>query len=162
MSTFIPNNPKAFINCKRQAPNLGKILCKSSFSSWKLKFRTKKLQQKFACYQYINEGIEHTFKTVSKKFEIRVPFNCESKEFNLHRNFQWLQGRIYRAITANRCPEAYKDMWWWKFQNYASLCSLARRQNLKRVIWDIFYWKIETRASAETVVWGGFSHWGIL
>ena len=109
------------------------------------------MRQNFACYQYINEGIEHTFKTVSKKFEIRVPFNCESKEFNLHRNFQWLQGRIYRAITANRCPEAYKDMWWWKFQNYASLCSLARQQNLKRVIWDIFHWKIETWASAETV-----------
>ena len=33
----------------------------------------------FVCCQYIKEVIEHTFKTVDKKFEIRILFNCESK-----------------------------------------------------------------------------------
>ena len=27
----------------------------------------------------MKEDIEHTFNTVSKKLEIRVPFNCETK-----------------------------------------------------------------------------------
>ena len=29
--------------------------------------------------QCFKDGTEHTFKIVSKKFEIRVPFNCDSK-----------------------------------------------------------------------------------
>ena len=33
----------------------------------------------YLIYQYIKEGIEHAFKTVSKKFEVSVPFNCETK-----------------------------------------------------------------------------------
>ena len=44
--------------------------------------------------QYIKEGIEHTFKTVDKKFEIRVPFNCESKNL------------IYVVICSG-CKEEY-------------------------------------------------------
>ena len=34
---------------------------------------------KFWSKKYIKEGIEHTFETVGKKFEIRLSFNCESK-----------------------------------------------------------------------------------
>ena len=104
ISTFNPNNPKAlpiikqtlenlktsyrmrnalkkvkFINCKRQAPNLGRILCKSSFSLSNSISGVKNCGKFSVCCQYIKEGIEHTFKTVDKKFEIRVPFNCESK-----------------------------------------------------------------------------------
>ena len=33
----------------------------------------------FVCCQYITEGTENTFKMISKKFEIRIPSNCESK-----------------------------------------------------------------------------------
>ena len=39
----------------------------------------KNCGKSFACSQYIKEDIEHAFKTVSKKFEIMVSFNCESK-----------------------------------------------------------------------------------
>ena len=104
ISTFNPNNPKAlpiikqtlenseisdrmrntlkkvkFINCKRQAPNLGRILCKSSFSPSNSILGVKNCGKSFVCCQDLEEGIEHTFKTVDKKIEIRIPFNCESK-----------------------------------------------------------------------------------
>ena len=68
-----------FINCKRQAPNLGRILCKSSFSLSNSISGVKIYGKSLVCWKYIKEGIEHTLKTVDKKFEIRVPFNCESK-----------------------------------------------------------------------------------
>ena len=57
----------------------------------------KKKLKRFPCCQYIKEDIECTLKTPSKKFEIRVPFNCESKKFNLC----WLPGRISGANTSN-------------------------------------------------------------
>ena len=101
--TFNPNNPKTwpiikqtlenlktsdrmrntlkrvkFINCKRQAPNLGRILCKSFSSLSNSISEVKNCDKSFVCFQYIKEGIEHTFKTVDKKLKIRVPFNCES------------------------------------------------------------------------------------
>ena len=104
ISTFNPNNPKAlpiikktlenlktsdrmrnalkkvkFINCKRQAPNLGRILSESSFSPSNSISVVTNCRKSFVCCQYIKEGIEHTFKTVHKKFEIKIPFNCESK-----------------------------------------------------------------------------------
>ena len=119
ISTFNPNNPKAlpgikqtlenlktsdrmrnalkkvkFINCKRQAPNLGRILCKSSFSPSNSISGAKNCGKVFVCYQYLKEGIEHTFKTVDKKFEIRIPFNCESKNL------------IYVVICSD-CKEEY-------------------------------------------------------
>ena len=68
-----------FIKCKRQAPNLGRILCKSFFSLSNSISGVKNCGKSLVCCKYIKEGIEHTFKTVDKKFEIRVPFNCESK-----------------------------------------------------------------------------------
>ena len=68
-----------FINCKRQAPNLGKILCKSSSSPSNSSSGVKNCGKSLVCCQYIKKGIEHTFDNVDKKFEIRVPFNCESK-----------------------------------------------------------------------------------
>ena len=119
ISTFNPNNPKAlpiikqtlenlktsdkmrnalktfnFINCKRQAPNLGRILCKSSFSPINSISGVKNYVKGFVCCQYLKEGIEHTFKTVDKKFEIRIPFNCESKNL------------IYVVICSG-CKEEY-------------------------------------------------------
>ena len=119
MSTFNPDNPKAFpiikqtlenlktsdrmrnalkkvkfINCKRQAPNLGRILCKSSFSLSNSISGVKNCGKSFVCCQYIREGIEHIFKTVDKKFEIRMPFNCESKNL------------IYVVICSG-CKEEY-------------------------------------------------------
>ena len=68
-----------FINCKRHAPNLARILCKSSFSPSNSISEVKNCGKIFVCCQDMKEGIEHTFKTVDKKFEIRIPFNCESK-----------------------------------------------------------------------------------
>ena len=68
-----------FINCKRQAPNLGRILCKSPFSPSNSISGVKNCGKSFACCKYIKESIEHTFKTVDKKFEIRILFNCKSK-----------------------------------------------------------------------------------
>ena len=104
ISTFNPNNSKAlpiikqtlenlktsdrvgnalkkvkFTNCKRQAPNLGRILCRSSFSPSNSISGVKNCGKSFVCCQYIKEGIEHTFKTADKRFEIRVAFNCGSK-----------------------------------------------------------------------------------
>ena len=64
-----------FINCKLQAPNL----CKSSFSPGNSNSGVKNCGKSFVCGQYVKEDIEDTFKTVNKKFEIRVPFSCESK-----------------------------------------------------------------------------------
>ena len=67
------------INCKQQGPKLGRILSKSSFSPSNSNSGVKNSGQSFVCSQYIKKGIEHTFKTVGEKFEISVPFNCESK-----------------------------------------------------------------------------------
>ena len=91
ISTFNPNNPKVlpvikqtlenlktydwmkstsekvkFIKCKRQAPNLGGILCKSSFSPSNSISGVKNCGKSLVCCKYIKEGIEHTFKTVDK------------------------------------------------------------------------------------------------
>ena len=82
------------INCKRQAPNLGRILCKSSFSFSNSISGVRNCGKSFVCCQYIKEGIEHTFKTVDKKLEIRLPFNCESKNL------------IYVVICSG-CKEEY-------------------------------------------------------
>ena len=68
-----------FINCKQQAPNLGRILFKSSLPPSNSISGVKNCGESLVCCQYIKEGIEHTFKIVDKKFEIRIPFNCESK-----------------------------------------------------------------------------------
>ena len=68
-----------FVNCRQQAPNLGRLLCKSSFSPSNSISGIKNCGKSFVCCQYIKEGIEHAFKTVDKKLEIRIPFNCESK-----------------------------------------------------------------------------------
>ena len=154
-----------FINWKRQAPNLGQILCKSSFPSSNSISGVKNQGKNLVCCQYFKEGIEHTFKTDDKKFEIRVPLNCESKnliyvvicsgckEEYVRKTQTMLKERLntYRQATysttqtkVNRCRGSYKDMWWWKFQNYAIFCNSGRQQNLKRVIWDVFYWKIQT------------------
>ena len=54
----------------------------------------KNCGKSFICCQYINGGIENTFKTVDKKFEIRIPFNCESKNL------------IY-AVICSGCREKY-------------------------------------------------------
>ena len=53
-----------FINCKRQAPNLGRILYKSSFSPSNSISGAKNCGKSFFCCQYIKEGIEHAFKTL--------------------------------------------------------------------------------------------------
>ena len=65
-----------FINCKLQAPNLGRILSKSYFSLNNSISAVKTCGKSFACCQYIKEGIKHTFKTADKQLEIRVLFNC--------------------------------------------------------------------------------------
>ena len=83
-----------FINCKRQAPNVGRILCKSSSSTSNSIKVVKNCGKNLVCCQYIKEGKEHIFKTVDKKFEIRVPFNCESKNL------------IYVVICSG-CKEEY-------------------------------------------------------
>ena len=58
----------------------GGVLCKSSFSpSNSIILGVKNCGKSLVYCKYIKEGIEHTFKTVDKIFEIRVPFNCESK-----------------------------------------------------------------------------------
>ena len=69
-----------FNNYKRQAANLRRILCsKSYFSPNNSISGVKNCGKSFVCCQNIKEGIEHTFKTTDKKFEIRVSFTCESK-----------------------------------------------------------------------------------
>ena len=83
-----------FINCKRQSASLGRILCKSSFSPSNSISGVKNCGKSLACCQYIKEGIDHNFKIVDKKFEIRVPFNCESKNL------------IYVVICSS-CKEEY-------------------------------------------------------
>ena len=60
-----------FINCKRQPPNLGRILCKSFFSPNNSISGVKNCGKSLVRCQYIKEGIEHIFKSVDKKFEIR-------------------------------------------------------------------------------------------
>ena len=62
----------------RQAPNLGRMLCKSSFSPSNPSSGIKFCGKSFVCRQYISEGIKHTFKMVDK-IKIRVSFNCELK-----------------------------------------------------------------------------------
>ena len=119
ISILNPNNPKAlsiikrtlenlktsdwmrnalkkvkFVNCKRQTPNLKRILCKSSFSPISSISGVKNCGKSFVCCQYIKEGIEHTFKTDDKKFEIRIPLNCESENL------------IYVAICSG-CKEEF-------------------------------------------------------
>ena len=56
-----------FINCKRQAPNLERILCKSSFSPSNSISGVKNCDKSLVCCKYIKEVIQHTFKIVHKK-----------------------------------------------------------------------------------------------
>ena len=83
-----------FINCEQQAPSVGNILCKSSFSPSNSISGVKNCGKSLVWCQHIKEGIEHTIKTVDKKFEIRVPFNCESENL------------IYVVICSG-CKEKY-------------------------------------------------------
>ena len=54
----------------------------------------KNCVKSFVCCQYIKEGIEHTFKTVDKKFEIRLSFSCESKN-------------LFYVVICGGCKEEY-------------------------------------------------------
>ena len=83
-----------FTNCKQQAPNLGWILCKTFFSPSNSKSGTNNCDKSFVCCEYIREDIKHTFKTLSKKFEIRVPFNIKSKN-------------LISVIICSGCEEEY-------------------------------------------------------
>ena len=104
-----------FINCKRQAPNLGRILCKSSFSSGNSNSGVKNRGKTFACCQYIKEGIGHTSKTVSKNFEIRVAFNYGQTQtmlteiFNTYRQYfrQPELQQIYVEGHISKCDGGY-------------------------------------------------------
>ena len=55
------------------------ILGKSSFSPSNSDEGVNIWAKTFFLLQCFKDGTEHTFKIVSKKFEIRVPFNCDSK-----------------------------------------------------------------------------------
>ena len=52
---------------------------KSSFSPSNSTSGVNNCGKSFVCCQFIKEGIEHIFKTVSKEFEIRKPVYCENK-----------------------------------------------------------------------------------
>ena len=104
ISTFNPNNPtilpilkstlenlkcseimeKAlkktkFVNCKRQAPNLERILCKSGFNSTMFRGIVEQCGKNCFCCDYISQGTEYLFKEVKYTFKIKSKFNCESK-----------------------------------------------------------------------------------
>ena len=77
------------------------LLCSIFIRVWRLTSPMKSIKRvkifaakAFFCCQCIKKGIEHTFKTASKKFGRRVPFNCESKNL------------IYVA-TGSGCKEEY-------------------------------------------------------
>ena len=104
-----------FINCMRQAPNLGRILCKSSFSPGNSNSGVKNRGKTFVCCQYIKEGIGHTSKTVSKNFEIRVAFNYGQPQtmlkeiFNTYRQYfrQPELQQIYKEGHISICDGGY-------------------------------------------------------
>ena len=74
------SNEKCIKKVKLQgtSTNLGRILCKSSFSPNNSNSGVKNWSKSFICCQYIKEYIVDTFKFVTKKFKI-IPFNYESK-----------------------------------------------------------------------------------
>ena len=145
-----------FINCKLPAPKLVRIFCKSSFSPSNSISGIKNCGKSFACCQYIKQGKEHTFETVDEKFEIRMPFNCESKnlifvEICSGRKEEYI-GQI-QAMLKERLNTYRQHMRQPQLQqidveghiktcackNYAVFCNLGRQQNLTKVIWDIPY-----------------------
>ena len=67
------------INCKRQAPNLGRTLRKNSFSSSNSDSGIKNCGKYFVCCQCIKESIENILKPLVKNFIISAQFSCESK-----------------------------------------------------------------------------------
>ena len=96
--TFNPNNPKTLPNVKqnlenlknfrsnekriekivdykRKAPNLKRILCKTSFSQNSSNLGVKDCGRSYFCSKGINKDGKHTFKIVSEKFEVRVSFS---------------------------------------------------------------------------------------
>ena len=140
-----------FINCKLQAPKLGRILCKSSFSPSNSISGVKTCGESFACRQYINQGTEHTFETVDEKFEIRMPVNCESKhliyvkicsghkEEYIGKTQTMLKERLNTYRQHMRQPQLQQinlegHIKTCAGRNYAVFCNLGRQQNLKKVI----------------------------
>ena len=133
----------------RQAPNLGRMLCKSSLSPSNSSSGIKYCGKSFVFCQYISEGIKHTFKMVDK-IKIRVSFNCELKNLTyvvicigcqedcIGQTYTMLKERLNTYRQHIRQPElqtdrywgSYKNMQWWTFQIYFVFCNSGRHQNL--------------------------------
>ena len=83
------------INSWKQPPNLGRILCKSKFTSVKQSFKVKKCNKKcFCCKDYLLEGTSFQFKKHNSTFDLKANFNCESSNL------------IYVVICSG-CKEEY-------------------------------------------------------
>ena len=101
--TYNPNNPnvfpiirQSFGNCKysktmsnifqskklvksmRQAPNLGRLLCRSKFESQHKNYEVKNCRNNCINCPYLLKASSYLFKQVNKTFFLKNYFNCES------------------------------------------------------------------------------------
>lgn len=85
---------KKLVNSMSQAPNLGRLLCRSDFQSQHKQHEVKTCGKNCVCCPYLLNASTYIFKKVHKTFYLKTSFNCESNNL------------IYVVICSG-CKEEY-------------------------------------------------------
>ena len=85
---------KKLVKYMRQAPNLGKLLCRFKFESQHKNHEVNNCGKNCTSYPYLLKASLYQFKRVNKTFFLKNPFNCENSNL------------LYVAICQG-CKEEY-------------------------------------------------------
>ena len=85
---------KKLVKSMSQAPNLGRLLCRSKFQSQHKNHEVKKCGKNCVSYPYLLKASLYQFKRVNKTFLLENSFKCESSNL------------IY-VVIYQRCKEEY-------------------------------------------------------
>ena len=69
---------KKLVNSISQAPNLGRLLCRSKFESQCKNYEVKNFGKNWISWLYLLKASLYQFKQVNKTFLFKNPVNCES------------------------------------------------------------------------------------
>ena len=86
-------NKKTLICCRKQPPNLERLLCKTTYINNE-KVKVSKCGKNCVCCTYIKEGTEFKFKYRDIPFKVKSPFNCNTSN-------------LLYVITCPGCNEEY-------------------------------------------------------
>ena len=160
ISTYNPNNPKAFpkvreiygnlqtsktlgkifakhklIDCKRQPSNLKRLLCSSNCSTNKLTFKTTKCRKRCFCCDYNVDAELFKFKNLHQPFVLKSNFNCGTPNL------------IY-VIICSSCNKEYIGQTGWQLKE--------RLSNYRQHTRQPEYQKTEVERHSQTCAKGIF------